>query len=170
MCSILKLNDLQNYIYQNHLVSVFEAINMVPIKFLVALAAIYDGILYVVQPPHCSSASFAYIDEVHNVTWRKMDNTSLANISVFKVPVKNVSESGVLTFKIKYLYPTYAVDTNWQTILVKNKPDVLKKLVHPADNSCCVSTVVLSIILLITVCMCVTYFFICWSYNKLQTK
>lgn len=153
--------------FRHHCVLSFEAVNMVPIKFLVALAAIYDGILYVLQPPNCSSASFAYNDGVHNVTWHKMENASLANIPVFKIPVKNFTENGIVTFKIKFHYPIYAVDTNWQTILVKNKPDVLKKLVEPADNSCCVSTVILSIVLLITLCLCMFYFFICWSYNKL---
>lgn len=154
-------------IYQNHLVSVFEAVNMVPIKFLVALAAVYDGNLYVLQPPNCSSAAFIFNDGVHNVTWRKMDRTLLANIDVFKIPVKNFTENGVLTFKIKFHYPTYAVVTNWQTIWVKNKPDVLKKLVEPEGNSCCISTVILSIVLLITLCICVTYVYVSWYYSRL---
>lgn len=145
----------------------FEAVNMIPIKFLVALAAVYDGILYVLQPPNCSSASFASNDGLHNVTWRKMDNASFANISVFKIPVKNFTTKGLLHFKIKFYFPSYAVDTNWQTMLMTNKSAILKKLAEPTDNSCCISTVVLSIVLLIVLCMCVTYFFICrWYHNN----
>lgn len=140
---------------------------MLPIKFLIALAAVYDGILYVLQPPACTSATFAYNDGIHNVTWRKMDNTSLANVSVFKIPVKNFTENGVLTFKIKFYYPTYAVDTNWQTIMVKNKSDILNKPIKAPDNSCCISSIALSIVLLIVMSLCVAYFFILWSYNKL---
>lgn len=144
----------------------FEAVNMIPIKFLVALAAVYDGILYVLQPPNCSIASLAHNEGLHNVSWHKMDNALLADISVFKIPVKNFTENGVLTFKIKFYYPTYAVDTNWQTIFVKNKSDVLKKLIEPEDNSCCISTIVLSIVLLIVLCMCIAYFIIIWTYKN----
>lgn len=141
---------------------------MIPIKFFVALAAVYDGVLYVQQPPHCSSASFTYTTNgLHNITWRKMDNASLANISVFKIPVKTFTQNGLLHFKVKFYFPSYSVDTTWQTMLITNKSDVLKKLVEPTDNSCCTSTVVLSIVLLIVLCMCMAYFFICWFHNKL---
>lgn len=142
-----------------------EVVNMVPIKFLVALAAVYDGTLYVLQPPNCNSASFAYDDGVHNVTWRKMDNSLLADIPVFKISVKNFTDNGVLTFKIKFALPTYVVDTNWQTLLVKKKSEVLKTLVEPEQYSCCIATVALSVVLLIILCLCMTTFFICWSYN-----
>lgn len=138
---------------------------MIPIKFLVALAAVYDGIVYVLHPPNCTSASFGYTDAVHNMTWHKMDTTSLADISVFKLPVKNFTDSGVLTFKIKYHFLTYAVETHWQTLLLKKKPDVLKKLLEPADNSCCISSIVLSTLLFVVLCMGVTYFLIIWYYN-----
>lgn len=153
----------------SHSVRIFETSNMTPVKFLIALAAVYDGILYVLQPPDCTSASFAYDDAVHNVTWRKMDNVSLANISTFKIPVKNFTENGVLTFKIKFHYPTHAVDTNWQTILLKNKKsDVLKKLVQPEDDSCCIATVIVSVVLLIVLSMCIAYFIIIWSHHHLR--
>lgn len=138
---------------------------MVPIKFLVALAAVYDGILYVLQPPTCTSASIASNDS--NVTWRTMDVGLLATIPVFKLPVNNFTDSGVFTFKIKFHYPAYSAVTNWQTIVVTSKPDVLKRLREPPDNSCCVSTVVLSATLLVVLCLCVTCYFIVWSYNKL---
>lgn len=149
----------------------FEAVNMLGLKFIIAFATAYDGVLYVVRPPNCTSASLAFDDGSRNVTWRKMDNVTLENaamesLSVFKISVKNFTYNGVVTFKVKFYYPTTVVVSKWQTVLVK-QTDVLKKLNEPADKSCCISTVVLSIVLLIVLCLCVTYFFICWYYNRL---
>lgn len=143
---------------------------MIPIKLLVALAAVYDGILYVLQPPNSTFASITYAHNVvNNTTWHTMDNTVLTDINVFKIHVRNFTENGVLTFKIKFHYPTYAANTNWQTIMLKPaKPDVLQKTItEDPHNYCCISTIILGVTLLIILSLCFTYFFIYWSltYN-----
>lgn len=147
---------------------VLARVNMLPIKLLVALAAVYDGILYVLQPPNCTSASITYAHNVvNNTTWYKMDTTVLTDINVFKIPVRTFTENDVLTFKIKFHYPTYAADTNWQTIMLNpTKPDVLQKAItEDPHNYCCISTIILGSTLLITLSLCFAYFFIFWSLN-----
>lgn len=135
-------------------------VNMVAIKFLVALAAVYDGVLYVLQPPNCISADFGY--KPGNVTWRKMNVGSLVDVAVFKIPVLNFTDDGALTFKIKLHYTSYAADTDWQTLLVNN--NVTKRLIAHADDSCCASSVILSVTLLLIAVVLALYFFQAWFY------
>lgn len=137
---------------------------MVPVKFLIALAAVFDGVLYVLQPPHSISASINDDRNASNATWNTMEKTVLADIPVFKIPVKNITEDGLLTFKIKFHYPTYAVTTNWQSIMVR-EGKILKTFIEPTTNFCCISTVILGTTLLVILGLCITYYFISWSVN-----
>lgn len=133
---------------------------MVPVKLLVALAAVYDGFLYVLQPPNSISASITYDRNMSNATWYKMNNSVLAEIPVFKIPVRNFTENGLLTFKIKFQAPTYAVTSNWQTIKISD--DVFKNCTG-FNNSCWVSVIILGTVLLIIASLCIAYFVIYWS-------
>lgn len=137
---------------------------MVPVKFLIAFAAVFDGVLYVLQPPHSISASINGDRNASNATWNTMDTTVLADIPVFKIPVKNFTEHGLLTFKIKFHYPTYAVTTNWQSIMVR-EGTILKTFIEPTNNFCCISSVILGTALFIILGLCIAYFFVHWSLN-----
>lgn len=140
---------------------------MIPVKFLVALAAVYDGSLYVFKPPNCNSASITYDRAANNnVSRYKMDSAFLAEISVFKVSVRNFTQNDSITFKITFHFPSYVVDTNWQTMMLKNrKIDMRKKNIEPNNNYCCISTIIVGVALLATLSLCITYFFICWTLN-----
>lgn len=141
-----------------------RSVNMVPVKLLVALAAVYDGILYVLQPPNSNSASITYDRNLTNVTWHKMDNSVLAEIPVFKIPVRNFTDNGLLTFKIKFQSSAYSVTSNWQTIRTHvDQQDVLKKCIDISNNNCCVSVIILGSVLLLIASVCIAYFFIYWS-------
>lgn len=157
-------------VYQNsfHSAIRFHSVNMVPVKLLVALAAVYDGILYVLQPPNSNSAAITYDRNVSNATWYKMDNSVLAEIPVFKIPVRNVSENGLITFKIKFQSSAYAVTSNWQSIRTHvEQQDVLQKCI---DNNCCISVIILGTVLLIISSLCIAYFFIYWSVTSINFK
>lgn len=144
---------------------------MVPVKILLALAAVYDGMLYVLQPPNSNSASITYDRNVSNVTWYKMDNSVLAEIPVFKIPVRNFTENGLLTFKIKFQTIGYAVTSNWQSIQIHvDQQDVLQKCVDVTNNNCCVSVIILGSVLLIIASLCIAYFFIYWSMISINLR
>lgn len=139
---------------------------MLHINFILALAAVYDGILYVAQPPNSTSATITF-DRSANATWSKMDYAILCDIPVFTVQVKNRTVDGLLSFKIKFNYTTHSIDARRQTIGLKNKQfDVFNKtLAQPTNDYCCISAVILALILLILLSICVGYYFIYWTIN-----
>lgn len=142
----------------------FRRINMTPIKLLVVLAAVYDGTLFIVRPPDCDSASILFVRASNNTTWHHLKSDSLTGIRVFKVPIQNFTKSDFLTFKIKFHYPTYAMDSNWQNIWLRTKKsDVSSTQIDV--NPCCVFTIVFGVLLLAILLMCtITYFVVYWKH------
>lgn len=139
---------------------------MVPVQFLIALAAAYDGMLYVLQAPNSISAFITCDHNTNNVTWHKMENSVLAEIPVFKIAARNFTDNGLLTFKIKFHSPTYSVTSNWQTIMLgEEKSSVLKTFIEPTNSYCCISSAILGTTLLLVTALCIAYFFIYWSIN-----
>lgn len=126
---------------------------MLPIKFLVALMALYDGVLYVHRPLHCTSANITYYGDVtSNTIWHKLNSASLGDLPVFKISTTNFTSVDVLTFKVKYVFPDYSIATNWQTILLKNMKFA------PYDKGCCVSAIIFGILLLALTLLCISTF------------
>lgn len=128
---------------------VHRYINMLPVKFLVALAAVYNNTLYVLRPPACIDASISY--NRTNATWHKMENDSLTDIPVFKVSVKNFKDLHVLPFKIKFHYPEYVIDTTWQNVLLKQTRFPTVEPVPAHDAGCYISLIIIAAsVLLVT--------------------
>lgn len=123
-------------------VLVLGYIKMLPVKFLVALAAVYNSTLYVLRPPECIDASIAY--NRTNATWHKMGNDSLTDIPVFKVSVKNFKDIDVLPFKIKFHYPEYVIDTTWQSVSLKHTRDPVSAPLPVNDCGCYVSLIIIA--------------------------
>lgn len=148
----------------SHSTFVSTTVKMLPIKFLVALAAVYDGILYVLQPPNCSSASVTCDRNTTNATWYNMTNFFLADIPVFKLPVKTCVKNGFLNYKVQFNFTTYTFDTNWQTIMLNGKKlDFPKKVcVEPPSDYTGLVIVILSSLLLIIMSACIILLFIYW--------
>lgn len=122
--------------------------NMLPVKFLVALAAVYNGTLYVLRPPDCIEASICY--NRTNVSWHKMVNDSLTDISVFKVSVKNFKNLDVLPFKIKFHYPEYVIDTTWQSVLLKQTRSSAHVSLPTHTDDCYILLIIIATSVLLT--------------------
>lgn len=129
---------------------------MLPVKFLVTLTAIYNGTLYVARPLKCTHASITS-DRSTNTTWTLMETDVLGDIPVFKILVKQ-KENGTVTFKIRYGYPSYTVETTWQTIT--HKTQSVHKEQCPNYNGCCISVVALSGVLVLIVSLLITAYFL----------
>lgn len=114
---------------------------MPALKFLVVLSSVFNGALYVAKPPNSTSAHITY---GRNNTWKMMDLDSVNGIPVFKLSIRNKTvDEG---FKIKFTYPTYSIETSWQSPKGKVK-------MSSDDRTCCISATILSVTLFIVLLM-----------------
>lgn len=157
----------------------FEAAKMLPFKFVLALTALYDGFLYVVRPPACTSASITYdcntnhtfqkmgaYDCNTNHTFQKMDAADLGGIKVFKVSVQNYTELNTLRFKIKFTFPGHSVNTTWQEILQTSGKLKVTNKTAPKQSSCCITAIVFGVTLLLIVLILIAFYFIFSTVNS----
>lgn len=116
-----------------------------PIRYLVTLAAVFDGVLYVVQPPNINSGYIQF--DQYNGSWHRMDNDYIDGIKVLKKSIKNISVSdNILPFKIKFFHRNYSVETQWQNVVVVDNAVKIKKKCEP-DNTNWIVNIILSVTL-----------------------
>lgn len=137
--------------------------NSLPLQYLITLAAAFDGVLYVVQPPNSISGSILF--DRHNDTWRRMDSVYVDGIKVLKTSLKNISiTDNVLPFKIKFYHKNYSIETRWQSIVVDTAVKIKKTC--ESNNTCKIVNIILSITLFaVLITLVSVYSFIYWC-NK----
>lgn len=143
----------------SHSDSATHPINMLPIRFLVALAAIYDNVLYVVQPPSANGGYITFGKTSTNATvWSKMEQETLEGIKILSNPISNITSDNTLWFKVKFMYSKSSIETNWQNIILHSK-QMVQPTTSSTTNTCTASLIITIIQFIMFIISCIVIYY-----------
>lgn len=122
-----------------------------PIKLLIVLTAVYDGVMYIARPSESISGSIVFSQDP---TRYNLKSDVLHGLNVYSVSLSNVTRVPS-SFKVKFHYPSHDIETSWQTI--GHDPHICKLPDSPTPVSCIVVVSVAIFVLVIFAIFLIVY-------------